>query len=68
MQKAMDLLLGDDVPQYQAAIVWLPQDGVFTNELRVLAGGNETNEIVISARTSAKAVDHVTSRLRTFSP
>lgn len=48
-------------------IFFMPNGGVLQSTLRVYAGGFETHEIVISARTSPQAVDYVTHNFRSFS-
>lgn len=49
-------------------ITWMPKasKGALLQSLRTYAGSRGTNELVISAQISSKAVDYVTDRLRLF--
>jgi hypothetical protein len=49
-------------------VTWLPKKsgGALDKELRTYAGSRGTNELVISARTTSRAVDYVTDQLRRF--
>lgn len=49
-------------------VTWLPKgsDGNLEDKLRTYGGSRQTNELVISAQTTARAVDYVTNRLRYF--
>ena len=47
---------------------WLPEQsgGAIEKKLRTYAGSRQSNELVISAQTTARAVDYVTNQLRYF--
>ena len=50
------------------AATWLPEEsgGAIEEKLRTHAGPRRTNELVISAQATARAVDYVTDKLRYF--
>ncbi len=50
----------------QSATIWLtePSNGILKDELRILVGGHESHEIVISSNVKPEVIDYVTNQLR----
>jgi hypothetical protein len=66
---AIDAYLKGKGDCHHLIITWHADESAkaLPDDLKVISGGKDTNEVVIKARTSSAAVDYVTNQLRHFS-
>lgn len=66
--QTINQILDDGGRCSRLTMTWLPElsGGAIEKKLRTYAGSRQSNELVISAQTTARAVDYVTNQLRYF--
>lgn len=66
---AIDAYLKGKGDCHHLIVTWLAEESskALPDDLKVVSGGKDTNELVIKSRTSSSAVDYVTNQLRHFS-